>query len=96
MQANKYRFVEFTTPETRDRGTHWYVQFRSRETYNGQPHERGIWVEENLESPTKIPGFWANARYIVRARSYAQVGNGSFYAIGNSLNEVTAVPQTFK
>ena len=89
--SNKYRLVEFTTPETGDRGTHWYVQFRSRETYNGQPHERGIWVEENLESPTKIPGFWANARYIVRARSYAQVGrhdDAPFYAIGNSLTEV--------
>ena len=87
--SNKYRFVEFRTPETGDRGTHWYVQFRSRETYNGQPHERGVWVEEDLGSSTKIYGFWANARYIVRARSYAEAGlSGAFYAIGNSLNEV--------
>ena len=46
--VNKYRSVEFTTPETGDEGTHWYVQFRSIETYNGQPHERG-----SLSKPTR-------------------------------------------
>ena len=87
--SNKYRLVEFTTPETGDTGTHWYVQFRSIETYEGEPHERGIFVRAQPGSVTEINGFWANTRYIVRARSYAKAGlSGAFYSIGNSLTEV--------
>ena len=44
--TNKFRVVIFSSaPETGDAGTHWYVQFQSIETYNGQPHERGVFVE---------------------------------------------------
>ena len=69
---NKYRVVDIRSPETEDEGTHWYVQFRSIETYNGQPHERGIFVEAGPGGAALINGFWANVRYVVQVRSYAK------------------------
>ena len=87
--ANRYRGVEFiSSPETGDQGTHWYVQFRSIETYNGQPHERGVFIEARQGARDNIFGFWANARYVVRVRSYAQTPNGHYYSIGQNLIEV--------
>ena len=69
-------------------GSHWYVQFRSIETYEGQPHERGVFVEADPGTSRRINGFWANVRYVVRARSYAKMNNGSYYSIGSNLIEV--------
>ena len=72
------------------RETHWYVQFRSIETYNGQPHERGIFVEAGPGNTHHINGFWANVRYVVRARSYAEMSpnQNQYYSIGENLIEV--------
>ena len=86
-RLNKYRLVEFRTPETGDEGTHWYVQFRSIETYEGQPHERGVFVEVDPNRLRHINGFWANVRYVVQARPYAKNFN-HFYSIGYNLTEV--------
>ena len=84
--TNKFRVVIFSSaPETGDEGTHWYVQFRSIETYNGQPHERGVFVEAGQGD--WVYGFWANARYVVRVRSYAKV-HDHYYSIGENLIEV--------
>ena len=84
--TNKFRVVIFSSaPETGDEGTHWYVQFRSIETYNGQPHERGVFVEAGHGD--WVYGFWANARYVVRVRSYAKV-HDHYYSIGENLIEV--------
>ena len=91
---NKYRVVDIRSPETEDEGTHWYVQFRSIETYNGQPHERGIFVEAGPGEAVLINGFWANVRYVVRVRSYACTnkaadGTGrNCHSIGENLIEV--------
>lgn len=89
-RLNKYRVVEFTTSETGDEGTHWYVQFRSIDTYDGQPHERGVFVEAGPAIVTHINGFWANVRYVVRARSYAKIyqNRDHYYSIGENLIEV--------
>ena len=91
--TNKFRVVIFSSaPETGDEGTHWYVQFRSIETYNGQPHERGVFVEAGQGA--WVYGFWANARYVVRVRSYACTnraadGTGrNCHSIGENLIEV--------
>ena len=90
--SNKYRGIEIRSPGTGDEGTHWYVQFRSIETYNGQPHERGVFVEAGQGD--WVYGFWANARYVVRVRSYACTntaadGTGrNCHSIGENLIEV--------
>ena len=86
--VNKYRRIRFTVAETGDAGTHWYVQFRSIETYQGQPHERGVFIEADPTAETLIRGFWANVRYVVRARSYAKTSAGHYYSIGENLTEV--------
>ena len=89
---NKYRVVDIRSPETEDEGTHWYVQFRSIETYNGQPHERGIFVEAGPGGAALINGFWANVRYVVQVRSYAKMSpnqnQNQYYSIGENLIEV--------
>ena len=61
---------------------------RSIEIYDGRPHERGIFVVAGHR--TLITGFWANVRYIVRVRSYAEMtpNQNQYYSIGENLIEV--------
>ena len=56
---------------TGDDPTHWYVQFRSIETYNGQPDTKGESLSKHARQEGISSSVSGRMRDVVRVRSYA-------------------------
>ena len=85
--SNKYRkFTVTSTAELPAHADHWLVIFVSDETFEGQPHQRGVGVKPNKAN--KVAGFWADVSYTVSARAYRH-SNGNSVGPRRNVDRVT-------